>query len=133
MLRRLASVLVVCLGLLWVSSPAFACAKPATDSDCCPHGVPSPCGGEGSAVDFDTLASLCCASAPAPSSAVSVDASRKTHFQPSDSGSPHPIVAIAWFATLTPVTYPPPLTSADSAVPRTDAALTYLHTRRLRL
>jgi hypothetical protein len=131
-LRRLASVLVVWLGLLWASSPALACARSA-DRDCCPEGGTSPCSDEGSGLDLNALATLCCVIAPAASPVVSADTSRTAHVQPHDSGSPDPIVAFAWFATLTPSDHRPPLTRPDASLVRTDAALTYLHTRRLRL
>jgi hypothetical protein len=58
---------------------------------------------------------------------------RTTQVQPHDAGSPDPIIAIAWIATLPAFNYAPPVPLCDTARARTDAALTYLHTRRLRL
>lgn len=133
MQRRLLMVLVVWLGLLWAASPAVACARGA-ERDCCPAGMTSPCSGQGSGADVSTLAALCCVSAPTATPAVSADAARATHVQPEDSGSPDPIVAIAWFATLTPFRHALDLTPRHAATPvRTDAGLTYLRTLRLRL
>ena len=132
MLRRVASVWVVWLGLLWVASPALACTR-ASDRDCCPDGVTAPCSDEGSGVDLRVLATLCCVGAPAASPVVSTEVSRIANVQPRDSGSPDTIVALAWFVTLAPSdrgssAAPPEIPSA-----RTEAAAIYLHTRRLRL
>ena len=133
MLRRFAIVLVAWLGLAWAVSPALACARGAADRDCCPEGVTSPCKGEEPSVDLSSLAALCCAGASTASPVVSAEASRTTHVQPRDSGSPDPIVTFAWFATLTPFPDAAPLPDRGFASSRTDATLTYLRTRRLRL
>jgi len=130
--RRLSLVMVVWLGLLWVASPALACARVA-DRDCCPAGPTAPCSGQESGVDLSTLDALCCVAAPATSSSAAVDASRTTHVQPNAGDSPDPVVAFAWLATLRLSSEPPPLTPPDTVIVRTDAALTYLHTLRLRL
>ncbi len=132
MMRRPAVLLVAWLGLLWSASPVLACTL-AADPDCCPPGVTSPCSGGGSGVDLSAFAALCCARAPAASPAVSAACTRTIHVSPLDSGSPDGVVAIAWFVTPTPFNYAPPLSLPDVAATRTDAALTYLHTRRLRL
>jgi hypothetical protein len=81
------------------------------------------------------LAALCCASAPAASPAVAGDTTRTWHLQPndSDSPSPDPIAAFLWFATLTTTDRALPVALPDIGVTRTDAALTYLRTLRLRL
>jgi hypothetical protein len=121
--------LVIWLGLLWVASPALGCARMA-DRDCCPAGASSPC--EGTGVDLSTVQALCCVSAPA-SATTAADTTRTTHVQPQTPDVPDPIAALAWFATLTSFTEPPPLAHPEIAVVRTDAALTYLHTLRLRL
>jgi hypothetical protein len=103
------------------------------DRDCCPPGTTAPCSGEGSGVDLSTLDTLCCVAAPAPSSSAAVDASRTTHVQPNADDSPDPIAAFAWLATLSSTRESRPLTPPDAVIVRTDAALTYLHTLRLRL
>jgi hypothetical protein len=131
MRHRLSIVLMLWLALVWAASPALACARPA-DRDCCPAGDSSPCTGGGSGIDLNTLAALCCVSAPAASPAAA-DTARTEQVQPHDSGSPDPITTFAWFATLTaPDDIRPPNPSGLLAV-RADGARTYLHTRRLRL
>ncbi len=130
MRHRLAALLVVWLGLLWAASPALACAR-AADRDCCPEGTTSPCPRE--RTDLSTLAALCCVSAPAASQAVAADTTRTTHVQPDHSGSPDPIITLAWFATLATPNYESPPKPPDTRFVGIDAARTYLHTLRLRL
>lgn len=43
-MRRLSSLFVIWLGLLSVAVPAMACANSSRNADCCPAGVPAPCG-----------------------------------------------------------------------------------------
>jgi len=100
--------------------------------DCCPAGSHSPCD-DGSRNDLKALAELCCAGAPAASSAVAADPSRAAYVQQQDSGSPDPVALIAWFATLTPRNYEVPPPPPDPLTPRTDATPTFLRTLRLRL
>jgi hypothetical protein len=122
--------LVIWLGLLWVASPTLACARVA-DRDCCPAGSTAPC--EGTGVDLSTVQALCCVSAPAASSTAAADTTRTTHVQPQTPHPPDPVAALAWFATLSSFSEPPPLTPPEIVAARTHAALTYLHTLRLRL
>jgi hypothetical protein len=128
--RRLSIALMIWLGLLWVASPALACARMA-DRDCCPSGTTSPC--EGTRVDLSPVNALCCVTAPATSASAAIDASRTAHVQPHTPAGPDPIAALAWLATLTPSGEPSLLAPPDLVITRTDAARTYLHTRRLRL
>jgi hypothetical protein len=129
MVRRTAIVLVVWLGLLWAASPAFACAR-GGHGDCCPDGMTSPCKGAGSGIDLSTL---CCVSVPAASPATLAATSQANHIQPHDSGSSDPIVALAWFATVAPSIRAAPSADRRVSIVRTEASLTYLRTRRLRL
>jgi hypothetical protein len=128
--NRLSIALVIWLGLLWVASPAFACARIA-DRDCCPAGAGSPC--EGTGIDLSTVAALCCAAAPAASPTVAADCARTAHVQPHTADPPDAIAAFVWLATVGSFTEPPSLAPPEIGGVRPDAALTYLHTLRLRL
>jgi hypothetical protein len=128
--RSLSIALVIWLGLLWVASPALACAR-VTDRDCCSPDTTSPCTGTGT--DLSTVSALCCSAAPAASPSVAADAGRAAHVQPDTLDSPDAITAFAWLATLGSLTEPPPLAPPEITSVRFDAALTYLHTLRLRL
>jgi hypothetical protein len=128
--RPLSIALVIWLGLLWVGSPAFACAR-AADRDCCPAGGTSPCHRTG--IDLSTVAAPCCVAAPAASPTAVADANRTAHVQPHTPEPPDVIAAFAWFATLSSFTDPSLLTPPDFIGVRPDAALTYLQTLRLRL
>jgi hypothetical protein len=123
---------VIWFGLLvGVASPAFACGTSAKGGDCCPEGSHSPCPDE-KGPDFASL-TACCVNAPPAPSAVSVEATRNTSDQPHDSGSPDPIVVIAWFSTLFPQVRAQQAILPATSSPRTDAALIWLRTGRLRL
>ena len=136
MLRRLTALAIVWVSLLTVASPAFACSLIASAmGDCCPEGAPSPCtGGEGFTQALDGMPASCCASTHVSSAVMIVGSERAAH----ERGHlprlfPHALVPVActtrWMATasarLTPAV---PIRS-----PRSDAALIYLHTARLRL
>jgi hypothetical protein len=129
-LRRLALSLVLWVGVLGVASPALACAATAAlERDCCPEGMPSPCeGGSG-----DPSATLCCVAAPAPAQAVAAESGRTQLERAHDSGSPDPFIVSAWLATFVRDGSLPARISSSSSAYRTDATLTYLLTRRLRL
>lgn len=128
--QRLAALLVVWLGLIWAASPALACARLA-ERDCCPAGSTSPCG-DGSDTELGAFAAVCCVNSPAASPAVAVEA-RTSHAQPADSGSPDPLVTLAWFATLGAPRYELASRSPEIHLFRINAANTYLRTLRLRL
>ena len=131
--RRLTALLVMVLVLLGTVAPTLACAAALSTRDCCPEGSTTPCGGEGSGTRFNGLVEACCLSAPQASPAW-VSASREqTERQSSHSGSPDPVVAVAWLLTLShqPHTHDLPTLSAV-AIPG-DGVLTYLRTGRLRL
>ena len=132
MLRRWSTLLVIWFGLLvGVASPELACAT-AKSGDCCPQDSTSPCGEEKRDHDLGSLAACCVTAPPAPS-AVWVEANRNAADQPHGSGSPDTIVALAWFATLSLHVRAPQSVVPAMSLPRTDAALTWLHTGRLRL
>jgi len=131
-LPRWSTVFMIWFGLLvGMASPAIACAAAARHGDCCPQGSTSPCGEEKGAHQWGSSAT-CCVNAPAPS-AVSVDVNRNTPQPQHDSGSPDPIVAFAWLATLSSHVRAPQVVVPVISLPRTDAALTWLRTGRLRL
>jgi hypothetical protein len=129
-MRRLFALLVVWVGLITAGAPAFACATAAAAGNCCPSDAPSGC-----AQLYEQLgaqATVCCATAAAPSVMVSAESSRELHIAQSDHGSVDPIAAAASLSSI--------LNLRDSrlALPvpapaYSDASLTYLHTARLRL
>jgi hypothetical protein len=128
-MRRLIALVVLWVGLLGAGSPVLTCAAGAAAGDCCSPDAPSGC--IVSYEQLDAAATICCAAA-GPSHVVSIEPGRELQIQP-DSGSTDPVVIVAAFA---PFTHPKqqlrfiaPLASSA----RTDAALTYLHTGRLRL
>jgi hypothetical protein len=125
---------MLCLGLIWATAPAFACTS-MTDRDCCPEGAPSPCKGDESGFDLKAFASLCCVSAPVASSSATAtaDTHRSVDVEPQSPDSPDAIALLAWFATLQPREHERPPPPPDLVRTRTDAALTYLRTLRLRL
>lgn len=132
MQRRVSILVMLWLGLIWAAAPAFACASMA-HRDCCPDGAPSPCG-DPSGLDLKAFASLCCASAPVASpSAATAETPKSIRVEPQSPDSPHALALLAWFATLQARDYAAPPAPPDTAQTRTDAALTYLHTLRLRL
>ena len=133
LLRRWSTILVIGFGLLLGGfSPAFACAAAAKHGDCCPEGSTSPCRDEKEAPGFGSL-TACCVTAPPVSSAVVAEVIRNTPDLQHDSGSPDLIIALAWFATLSPHVRAPQTLVPAMFSPRTDAALIYLRTGRLRL
>jgi hypothetical protein len=127
--RQLSIALMLCLGLIWAASPALACARMA-HRDCCPTDSSSPCEGEKSR-DLGALTALCCVTAPAAATSVAADLPRAAHLQ--DTGSPDPVVLLAWFATFSPRDYSQPPAPPHPLVAPPDGSLTYLRTLRLRL
>jgi hypothetical protein len=137
MLRRLSTLLVVWVGLLGVALPALACSMAALDRDCCPQNAPSSCGDESRGC-LKAAAAICRATVSGSSQAVSINASRllqESHAGPC--GSPDLPVLPVWVAhsmgMAMDVARRYDVPAPASSPPRTDAALTYLHTGRLRL
>jgi len=133
-LRRLTAVAVILLNLLGAASPAFACSLAAPMSDCCGQaGTSSPCaGGEGFVQGSDDTTARCCASGYAAFPGAAIDSGRTSseHSHPPSSSDALPV--IAWSASWSsPVLAH--LTLASLIRPPPSAALTYLHTARLRL
>jgi hypothetical protein len=129
---RLKSLLVMVLVLLGATAPAFACAMPSAERDCCPEGTPAPCEGKGFHFNALAVAAACCATAPQASTAW-IASSRSETEQPQHASSPDPFVALAWLATFNPRSPPLPLPPQPDSRRSADGALTYLHTGRLRL
>jgi len=126
MLRRLSVLLLIWVGLLGAAAPAFACPM-AAQHDCCPPQAPSPCGGAPAEV-------ICCVGTPASSQAVSVNSSRLLkEFPASPSGTPDLPVLPVWVASFPDLAHLYDMPASAPSAPRTDAALTYLRTGRLRL
>jgi hypothetical protein len=127
-LQRLMALLVLWAGLLGVGSQALACVTSAPADDCCPPGVPSPCGDPGTSGSTPTT--ICCVVAPTPDSIVASNVCQpeaKRSF-----GSPGPLgppTATAQATSACRVAIP---TLSHSPL-HSDARLTYLRTGRLRL
>jgi hypothetical protein len=131
MIRRLAASLLLWVGVLALASPVLACGSPESPPrDCCPEGMPSPCGG----TDAPAAVPVCCAALPIVTQAVTVEAPRAQHEQPLDPGSPDPLLLAVWLHSIAAAADPsaPPSVSCELDLGRT-ATLTYLHTGRLRL
>jgi hypothetical protein len=133
-LRRLTAIVVIWASLLWAAAPALACSLSAFNKDCCPAGTSAPCAGQaGSARHFDAVEMPCCASGQATVADAAIDSGHTSHERGHYPASPDPFVLIAWSASwLAPV---PTTPGSPSRVrpPPSFAALTYLHTARLRL
>ena len=133
MLRRLSLTLILALGLLiGVASPTVACAVMA-ERDCCPEGSTSPCPNGPAPSDFGSSAVCCAEPAPAPATLRAAAAEEQKFVPLLDNSSSDHVIAFAWLATLHldrsgGILEPPYL-----SLRRTDAALTYLRTGRLRL
>jgi hypothetical protein len=128
-LRRLVAALVLWVGVLGIASPVLACTSMApAESDCCPQGSPAPCGGDRSA------ALECCVAAPPAVTASPVAAKAEQLQIEPRSDSRDPVIPPAWLETSNP-RGPPSLqfVAPERLSASTDAALTYLHTGRLRL
>jgi hypothetical protein len=126
--RRIATLLLW-LGLVALAAPALACGSMTTPTrDCCPEGAPAPCKNPG-----ERGAVQCCVSVPT-SSAVAFAMPARTSAEPlQSSGSPDPLVIVAWLATVRAASVDSIPTSLD-ALPRSrDGTHTYLRTGRLRL
>lgn len=133
-LRRMTALLAVWLGLLGVVAPALACAADAPDDVCCPQEAPLQCTDNEPGYRAGTPAAMCCVPANVRAQAASIDSRRSTQDREHDSGTPDPLIPSASLDSLTGVTYAPHINNAPPhSQPRTDAALTYLRTGRLRL
>lgn len=134
-LRRLTAVVVIWVSLLSAAFPAFACSLDVSKSDCCDQGgVPSPCtGGERFVPPLDVTAAMCCASGHAAFPDVAMGSARTSHERGHYPSSPDRVALIAW-STSWSVPVPARLiTPSLIQSPPSAAALTYLHTARLRL
>jgi hypothetical protein len=130
-MRRLTAILVFWLSLLGVAMPVLACSMGVAADGCCAVRSQSPCGGSGDS-QWNATVTLCCSAGPASASGPSVEPSRSTQ-APLHPGTPHQLVVSGW-TTTNPVNAAAQLVFASSiSTHRADAALTYLHTRRLRL
>jgi hypothetical protein len=132
MLRQLSITFIIALGLLvGMASPVAACAAMA-HRDCCPERSTAPC--DGGLPASDTASAAVCCVQPAPAPSVVRAASEAKWFAPApDSGSADPILSCVWLATLRPEARTERSIIPVPTFSRTDAAQTYLHTRRLRL
>lgn len=133
MARRLTALLVLWVGLLGAGSPALACAADALDGDCCPQEAPLPCGDDTAEYHSSTTGVMCCAPANVGARAASIDSRRASQDREHDSGTPDPLIRPAPFDSPTGAPCARHLTAPADSPARTDAALTYLRTGRLRL
>jgi len=134
MLRRLTAVVVIGMSLLGGASPALACSLAASTDDCCgKQGASSPCsGGEGIMQPTDATMA-CCVSGHAAFPRVATDSRRASHERDHRQTSPDPVVLIAWYASWSAPVPTRLITPSLIRSPPSAAALTYLHTARLRL
>jgi hypothetical protein len=135
MLRRLTAVVVIWMSLLGAAFPAVACSLGAAADDCCgQQGASSPCaGGEGFVQPPNATMALCCASGHAAFPSVATDSGRASQPRGQHPSSPDPVVLIAWYASWSAPVPARLLTASLTRSPPSAAALTYLHTARLRL
>lgn len=133
-LRRLTTAVVIWVSLLGVAIPAFGCSLIASKGDCCPAGASLPCpSGEGFTQPPDAMAA-CCSSGHASPSVVAIDSGRALYERDHHpNSSPDPFVLVAWPTFWSAAVFNPPARASLIRLPRSDAALTYLHTARLRL
>ena len=134
MMRRLALIAGMWLGLLGVVQPLLACAVNPAMADCCPDDMGSPCDPGTDSPDPGRQSVSCCMTAPATASAVISVESRDTNLAPATGG--HPVDQPAMPATE----WPSPVVDDVSLALRppnppvpSDGTETYLRTRRLRL
>lgn len=134
MSRRLIALLVVCVGLLGAAVPVLACSIAALDGDCCPQNSQSSCAGSEPGERLETAATNCCIAAPVPSHAESISSIRSLQDEhPASSATPESLSLPPWIASSAALNRNDCVFTPVSSPPRTDAALTYLHTGRLRL
>ncbi len=134
-LRRLTTLVIIWVSLLGAALPAFACSLAAAENDCCGRsGTSSPCTiGTAFTQQADALRVPCCAAGQAASTDIAMDSGRA-----SNERSQHPSTSPdALFIVTSRMGWASLRAPAEVALlilpPRTDAALTYLHTARLRL
>ena len=134
-LRRLTAVVVIWVSLLSAAFPAFACSLDVSKSDCCGQGgVPSPCtGGERFVPPLDVTAAMCCASGHAAFPDVAMGSARTSHERGHYPSSPDRVALIAWSTSRSLAVPARLITPSLIQSPPSAAALTYLHTARLRL
>lgn len=131
-MRRWTALLVLLVALFGAASSAFACA-PSDGDDCCPPDAPSKCPEQTPYEGLDVSAAVCCITPSAPSQRVSVQSLRKIELPAQDDGSPDPVVIFSWLVAFNVPDRLRVLTAPIVTAHRADAALTYLHTGRLRL
>lgn len=127
MLHRLKALLLVWLVLLGAASPALACAM--ADRDCCLADSTAPCDNPDPAKSSSGAE---CIGVNAASPAVCAESIRSRAVLDA-LGSPQPLIAagpsLPFVRTIQPLRF----TALTHSSSRPDAALTYLHTGRLRL
>jgi hypothetical protein len=131
-MRRLTAILAIWLSLLGVAMPVLACSMGVAADGCCPVRTQSPCGGSRES-QWNATVALCCSAGPTSASGPSIEPSRSTHV-PLHSGTPDQLLVSGW-TTTNPASVAGQRIFTCSSIPthRADAALTYLHTGRLRL
>jgi hypothetical protein len=128
-MRRFLTLLLLWVGLIGATAPAFACAN-ADAGECCPANAPSGC--TQVYEQFGIEASVCCVSPAAPAQIVAAEAGRELQVQ-GDHGSPDPVALTVSFASSLDRHRAGQLAVPALSAKYTDASLTWLHTGRLRL
>jgi hypothetical protein len=134
-LSRLTAVVVIWVSLLGAAFPALACALTASNSECCGQsGTALRCARDvGFGQPREATTALCCASGHEAFPGVAYDSERTSPERGHDLSSTDPFVLIAWSASWFAPTLAPLTTPSLVRPPPSAAALTYLHTARLRL
>jgi hypothetical protein len=130
----LTAIVVIWASLFWAAAPALACSLSTFNKDCCPVGSSAPCAGAArSARHFDAVEMPCCASGQATVADVAIDSGRASHERGHYPTSPDSFLLIAWSASWLASVPTAPTIPSNVRPPPSFAALTYLHTARLRL
>lgn len=134
-LRRLTAVVVIWVSLLGAAFPAFACTLAASNSECCHQaGTTPPCAGDvGFGQPVNATTASCCAAGHETFPGVAFDSDRTSPERGHDLSPPGSFVLIAWSASWLAPVLAPLTTPTLMRPPPSGAALTYLHTARLRL
>ena len=131
-MRRLTTILAIWLSLLGVAMPVLACSMGVNADGCCPVRTQSPCAGGAGGPQWNATVTLCCSAGPTSASGPFVGQSRNSQ-APLHPGTPDQLVLSGRTTTNPDRAAAYRIFSSSIPAHRTDAALTYLRTGRLRL
>jgi hypothetical protein len=132
--RRFTTVVLICISLLAVALPAFACSRAALNCNCCPADGSAVCNpGKTETIRTDAAAELCCVDQSVASRTVASEVHRPSHERKFPRGSPDPATLITWPISRTASRSGDLILLPSAGFVRSDGRLTYLHTARLRL